>query len=200
MRSRGGVLILLVVFVGLALLVASQNASLPPAPEPVQFTETPQITGTPALESGTLIRAFPDLTVLNIQAIRLQDLKNDKELTLSRDSDGNWIAPDLQGELDSEAVTNIARTLVLFPYARSINILQDTKFTDYGFDPDPQLMFHILQADGQTHTIAIGGLTATEEAYHALIDERDEIFQIERGPVEFLRKYIIAPPIRLTNN
>jgi hypothetical protein len=198
MRNRIGLLVLLAVFVVLAVLttLTSQPPAEAPAPTAtVEAEATPEAT----FEAGSLLRIFPDLRVLDIQAIRLEDLESSQQLTLTRAADGTWTAPDLEGTLDTEAATNIARTLVLLPYARSINIVPDTEFETYGLAPTPRLMFQILKTDGSSHVIAVGSLIDTEAAYYTLVDERDEIFQTERGAVDFLKNQIGTPPIRLTN-
>jgi hypothetical protein len=195
MKNSHSITVLVGLFVVLTLLVISQNTVQAPPLPPVAPSEAPASIS----EDGSLIRAFPELTVLDIQAIRLQNIASGAQLTLSRDSQGNWTAPELEGDLDNEAVTNIARTLVLLPYGRSINIVEDTDLDNYGFENSADLLFYILGVSGETHTIAVGDLTDSQAAYFALIDERDEIFQIERGAVDFLRNFIDTPPIRLTN-
>jgi hypothetical protein len=157
-------------------------------------------TTTPEFQlDGTLLRVFPELAVLDIQAMRLEDLTTNTRLTLARDDNGEWTAPELEGELDSEAVSGIARTFALLPYGRSINILNDTEFADFGFNPTGQLLFQILKHDGESHVIAVGNLTNSETSYYTLVDERDEIFEVQRGPIDFLRNHILSPPINLTN-
>lgn len=198
MNNRILLLGLLAVFIVLAVLTALTGQRPTGTPEAIATAEadsTPEAT----LEAGDLLRIFPDLRVLDIQAIRLQDLDSGAELTLVRTDDGAWTAPDLEGELDETAASNIARTLVLLPYGRSINILPDTEFETYDLAPTPHLMFQILKADGESHVIAIGGLIESGAAYYTLVDERDEIFQTERGAVDFLKNQIGTPPIRLTN-
>lgn len=196
MRNRISPLILLAVFIVLAVLVSVTNQQTPPAIQTA--LPSPTAAGT-EMPQGTLLRVFPELRVLDIQAIQLDDLTSGREITFSRDTNGQWTAPGLEGELDETAVTNIARTLVLLPYARSINILTETDFADYGLSPRPQLLFQILNTDGSGHAVAVGALTDAENTYYALVDERDEIFIIERGPVDFLKTFILSPPIRLTN-
>lgn len=199
MNNRRSLSILLVIFVALAGLVLLTNQKPGTAPAPRTAAEvTEEATEGVALE-GFLIRVFPDLAVLDIEAIRLEDLDENHELTLVRASDGSWTAPDLEGELDSEAASSIARTLALLPYARSINILPDTDFEDYGLAPRPRFLFQILKTDDTSHVIAVGSLIETGSAYYSLVDERDEIFQMERGPIDFLTNLIYPPPIRLTN-
>ena len=199
MRNRLALVALLVLFVVLAVLALVTTPESPPeATEAPTVTPTSEFTPEPTVPEGSLLRVFPDLKVLDIQAIQLEDLSADRKLTLVRDLQGNWTAPDLEDDLDVDAATNIARTLVLFPYGRSINIVPDTDFKDYGLSPQPQLLFTILIADNNSHIIAVGDLIDSGEAYYTLVDDRDEIFQVERGAVDFLRNLILDPPIRLT--
>ena len=194
MNSPRTLILLGVVFAGLVIFTIlsgrepeTQN-TIPPTP--TEPTETPP--------SGSLLRVFPDMRVLDIQAIRIDDPINDRNFTLVRDEQGNWTAPDLDAELDDEQVRNIARTIVLLPYARSINIVPETDFEDYGLTQTPRLLLQILNLDGASHVIAVGNLIDSERAYYALVNERDEIFQVERGAIDFLRNFVLSPPIRLT--
>jgi hypothetical protein len=197
MNDRRALIILLALFVILVALVALTGQQ----PAQTVIIESTTTSTAEALPEGSLLRVFPDLAVLDIQAVRLEDLSENRELTLARDSQGSWTAPELEGEgeLDTDAASSIARTLVLLPYARSINILPDTDFAVYGLSPTPQMLLQILLVDGSSHVVAIGDLSTTNHTYYALVDERDEIFQIEMGPVDFLKNLIFQPPIRLTN-
>lgn len=193
MTNARTLIFFLALFVVLAAIVFLQENEEAPPPPP-----TPTIT--PEFEfQGTLLRVFPELAVLDIQAVRLEDLTTDSQLTLARDDEGQWTAPGLEGELDTSAASSIARTIVLLPYGRSINILNNTEFSDYGFNPAGQMQIQVLKLDGSSHVIAVGGLTDSEASYYTLVDERDEIFEVERGPVDFLRNHILSPPINLTN-
>ncbi|MBZ0299797.1 MAG: hypothetical protein K8J31_08660 [Anaerolineae bacterium] len=195
MNNRRSLPMLFVLFVVLAV-AAVLTSQKPETPPDTSLQVTVEVTEEATeLPQGNLLRVFPDLAVLDIQAIRLQDLETDQELTLVRDAQGQWTAPDLNGELDAEAVSSLARTLVLFPYARSINIVSDTRFEDYGLAPRPQILIQILLVDGGTHVIAIGHLSEAGYSYYTLVDERDEIFQIERGAVDFLKNLIASPRV-----
>ncbi|MGQ9887210.1 MAG: hypothetical protein ACUVSX_01855 [Aggregatilineales bacterium] len=182
---------LLALFVLLAALTLLQGSptALPPPP-----TTAPTLDITP-IPTGMLLRVFPDLTALDIQAIRLQDLQSDLSFTIARGPDGVWTAPGRQGTLDSSAASAIARTFVLLPYARSINITSETNLSLYGFTGTPRLLFQLLLTDGTGHVVAIGSQTPDGAAYFALVDERDEIYMVERGPVDFLNGYIQSAPI-----
>lgn len=184
---------LLAVFAALVALVLLQGGQPPPAPP-----DTPTATATLAVSpvpTGTLLRVFPELAVRDIQAIRLEDAAAGQSLTLSRGPDGQWAAPDAAGTLNAEAASAIARTFALLPYGRSVNLAPDTDLSAYGFTETPRLLFQIVLTDGSGHAIAVGSLTPGGSAYFALVDERDEIYLLERGPVDFLDGYIQSPPL-----
>lgn len=194
-RSRN--LLLLVILFAVLLAAALLQGS--PTSQ-VQMPPTATITTTPdPLSSGTLLRIFPDLAVLDIQGIRLQDPNTEQSLTLARDAEGNWTAPDQQGQLDTDAASAIARTIVLLPYGRSINITAQTRLEDYGFAPNGKLFISIITRSGENHVVAVGDLAQDVPVYFALVDERDEIFQVERGAVDYLTNFLLSPPINLTN-
>lgn len=184
---------LLALFVALAALALLQGRQPPPA-LPAAPTTTAILALSP-IPTGTLLRVFPELAVRDIQAIRLESAASAQPFTISRRPDGVWAAPDAAGTLDLDAASAIARTFALLPYGRSINIVPDTDLSAYGFTETPRLLFQLVLTDGSGHVIAVGGLTPDGSAYYALVDERDEIFLLERGPVDFLEGYIQSPPL-----
>lgn len=194
MMQRRNLLILGAVFVLLLAVLLLQNASAPPAPPPL-----PLATQEPTPAEALLLRVFPDLRVLDIHAIQLENPQTGEELTLQRDTSGQWTAPNLEGEVDTNTATNIARTIVLLPYSRSINILPDTDLNDYGFGQTGQFLIQVLLSSGEGHGVIIGALDENDPVYYALVDDRDEIFRIERGPIDFLSEMLKSDPIRLTN-
>lgn len=191
MTGRKNLLALLVIFIILVVLVTLQDT-----PETVVIIPTAEPVLTPTRPG--LLRVFPDLTVLDIEAVRLENPVSGKTLTLQRDRSGQWTAPDLDGTLDTDAATTIARTLVLLPYGTSINILSSTRLEDYGFDTTPYLLIQIIKRDGGGHGIIIGDIDPDNPAYYALVDERDEIFRVERGAIDFLNQLLDLPPVNLT--
>lgn len=194
MRQRRGLPLIPVLLALFALLIVLNLLQVsPPAPSPLP-TATPTLDVTP-MPTGMLLRIFPNLTALDIRAIRLQDLQNDLSFTIARGADGVWTAPGREGTLDTSAASAIARTFVLLPYARSINITSETNLDLYGFAGTPRLLFQLVLADGTGHVVAVGSQTPDGAGYFALVDERDEIYMVERGPVDFLNGYIQSAPI-----
>lgn len=190
MIPRRRLSILLGAFV-LLLAIAFLQSRSNNQPQSTPAAPTVDLTVTPTLPP--LLRVFPDMTVLDIQAIRIEDPNTSDSVTLSRDASDNWTSPDIEGQLDNNKASDIARTIVLMPYSRSINITSETVLKDYGFDPNGQLFVSLIMKNGDSHILAIGALSETEPIYYVLLDERDEIFEIERGAVEFLRNFLLSP-------
>ncbi len=194
MMQRRNLLILSAVFALLLAVLLLQNASTPPVPPPL-----PLETQAPTPAEALLLRVFPDLRVLDIQAIQLEDPQTGEELTLQRDASGQWTTPILEGELDTDMATSIARTIVLLPYGRSINILPDTDLNAYGFGETGQFLIQVILSNGEGHGVIVGALHESDPVYYALVDDRDEIFRLERGAIDFLIEMLKSDPIRLTN-
>jgi hypothetical protein len=194
MNNRRTLLALVVIF-GVLVIIATLQGN-PPAPG---LQSSPLPSPTAAIPQGTLLRVFPDITVLDIQAIRILNPVTGQTFTIQRGQAGQWYAPGIEGELDSSAASGIARTIVLLPYGRSINILATTNLDDYGFGETGQYLIQIILSNGEGHGIIIGAADASDPVYYALVDERDEIFRIERGPVDYLIQFLNSPPINLTN-
>lgn len=192
MMSRRSIMVLLVIFILMAIAVLIQNSqTTETVPQVIAVTSTPEIT---AIPTGMLLRVFPELAVLDIQAIRLEAPASGHTFTISRSVDGAWTTPDERTSLQDGDASAIARTLVLLPYARSINITLDTDFAAYGFEDGPRLLFQIIMRDGSGHAVAVGALAPDNATYFALVDERDELYLIERGPVDYLNGYVQSAP------
>jgi hypothetical protein len=185
MRNRRTLLVFIVIFAAL-MIVAYLQTRLAPTP---LATTVP----TPFLE-----RVFPELAVLDIQAIRLEDPNDGRVFTINRAANGEWTAPDSEGVLDAESATLIARTIALLPYQRTLGTTDDTDLAQFGFDPNGQLFIQVLRTDGSANIIAIGGLTPSQVAYYALVDEREGLYLIESGPIRFLLDFLQRPPVNLT--
>jgi Domain of unknown function (DUF4340) len=152
-----------------------------------------QVTPTPPI---VLLRIFPEMAVLDIQAIQIRNVDGSRSFTISRAEDGTWTAPDTQGTLNSDAASNIARSVVLLPYQRTVPEVEN--LTEYGFENDGILLIQVLLANGEQHVVAVGGLTPTGTSYYTLVDERAEVYLVERGAIDFLTNYLLTPPVYLT--
>lgn len=185
MRNRRTLFLFIIIFAALVIVAYLQTRPAPPPPA----TAVP----TPFLE-----RIFPELAVLDIQAIRLEDPADGRVFTISRGPTGEWTAPDSEGVLDAGAATQIARTIALLPYQRTLEITDETDLAEFGFDPNAQLFIQIVRMDGSANIVAVGGLTTSQVAYYSLVDEREELYLIESGPIRFLLDFLDTPPLNLT--
>lgn len=190
-RSQRDLFLFVVIFAVLAAIVFLQEdltALLnPPAP-------------TAAVE-GAFLRVFPDLAALNIQAIQLGDTVTGATFTLARGEDDQWTAPGLEGTLDQQAASVIARTFALMPYIYTVPLPTPADLVDFGLDAETtRIYFIVLMRDGTEHTITIGDPLPTSPELYACVDsycdtDNGQIHVIQRSPVDYLVSQLAAPPI-----
>ncbi len=142
-------------------------------------------------------RLFPELAVLDIQAIRLRNPDADRALTITRAENDVWTIPDNEAgvSLDADTASTIARTVVLLHYQRTLPLPEDGDLTDYGFKPNGILFIEVLLKTGEGHVVAVGALSGANTTYYALVDDRQEIILLERAPVDFLITQIANPAL-----
>jgi hypothetical protein len=143
-----------------------------------------------------LERIFPEMAVLDIQAIRLQTPDGVYSFAITRADDGNWTAPNSVGTLNTDAATTIARTIVLLSYQRTIP--EPENLTTLGFNPYGIFLIQVLMLNGEEHGIAVGGLTPTQDTYYVLVDERSDVYLVRREQLDYLMNYLLTPPVYLT--
>jgi hypothetical protein len=137
-----------------------------------------------------------NMTVRDIQAIRLRDPLSDKSFIISRDTSGNWTAPGSEGSLDTTAASNIAKTVVLMPYNQAVTLETNPDLSQYGFQPNGSLLVDvILNQTSDGHVIAVGGLSPDGLEYYVLVDDKPQVFLIERGAVDYLKSQLTKPPL-----
>lgn len=180
MKNRG-VLILIVIFIGLAVAVFLQNRSIENATTP---TPTPRFT-----------RVFPDLAVLDIQAIQIRDLRTEETFTISRTNEGIWSAPYINETLIEGAGTGIAQTVAFLPFTQEIPITDDLDPRDYGFDPFGYVFIEILLLNGEAHVVAIGNPLQTVGEFYLRVDDRPVIYTGIRQPYDDLAGLLDNPPL-----
>lgn len=182
--NRRLLLVLGIAFVVLVIITVIQSQPRPIIQTPSEGTTT-----------GSFLGQDLNLTVLDIQAIRLRDPNTDTTFVISRDADGNWIAPLSEGRLDKDAASSIARTLVLMGYYQTIPITDSTDLAQYGFIPEGDLSVEVLRTDNQGHVLAVGMLSPDGLNYYVLIDEQPRLYLIERGAIDYLNTYLSNPPL-----
>jgi hypothetical protein len=161
----------------------------------VATLQTQQMTTSEPTPSVSYLRVFPELAVLDIGALRLHEPTSGATFDLVRGEEGAWTSPSHAGELDAEAASSIARTLVLLPYSRTIPLPDTFDLRDYGLAPNGSLMIQVLTTEGDAHVIAVGGLAPSQAAYYALVDELPDLFVLERPAVDYLITQVRNPPV-----
>jgi hypothetical protein len=147
-------------------------------------------------EDVDLLRIFPEMAVLDIQAVQLRTPDGLHSFLISRADDGTWTAPNLVGTLNTDAATTIAQTVVLLSYQRTI--AEPENLTEIGFNPYGIFFIQVLMLNGEEHGIAIGGLTPTQDTYYALVNERPDVYLVRREQIDYLMNYLLTPPVYLT--
>lgn len=180
--NRKTFLILFALFILLAAVIALQEA---------QFGQQAAENAADAARS----RVYPGLAVLDIYAIRLSFPGLEKAFTLSRDANGEWTAPDSVGVLDTDAATNIARSIVLLTYQRTIPLAESADLSEYGFGEYAVFAVEVLLTNGEGHALAVGAVNASRSAYYALVDNYNDIYLVDRGALDFLITQLRTPPL-----
>ena len=112
---------------------------------------------------------------------------------LNRTANGTWTAPEASGTLNTPVADLIARTMILLPYTGTTQA--ETDMSVYGFVPTAGLTVEFVLTDGTTHGIVVGFRNPTETGYYAAVDNRAEIYILERAAVDFLISVLRNPPI-----
>lgn len=198
MNNRRTMLLLATIFAVLVVVVWWQGHEQNSIPlDNNDSTADPGVSQTPdpTEPSTTFTRLYTEMAVLDIQAIRLEDPNTGEKFTISRSQDGNWTAPDSRGELDLEAASNIARTVALMLYERSIPTTEETDLSQYGFGSKGRLLIQTVMNNGESHAIAIGAFTPSGNTYYAVVNDKNDVYLLERGQVDFLINYLRNPPL-----
>lgn len=177
-----GIFVFLVVIFILQEQNHSEDSSQPLVPSPASTV--------------TFQRIFPELAVLDLAAIRLFDPATEQDFTMARDGGtGEWEVLSHDGTLNAEMATLIARTVVLLPYRRSIAIEEDADLAPYGFHPTGDFLIQFTTIDNQQHIVAIGAPVLDIPTFYGLVDDRPEVYLIERAAVDFLLENFVNPPL-----
>lgn len=183
MTSRRGLIALVLIFGGLTLVLLLQGEGNSRQPAPTSISD--------------FARIFPELTVLDLAAIRVEDPINGDVFTIARDAGGTWIVPGSAAPLYPDAGTGIARITALLPYQRTLPIPEDGNLRQFGFRSQGNFSIQIILANGIQHFVLIGDALQTGPYFYALVDERSEIYIVQRAPIDFLASLLDAPPIDL---
>ena len=195
--NRRTLFILLIAFAVLVVisLFQTRNSSVPGSEATVDPSNPPTINAANFLSVYKLMGTTLGMTVDDITAIRLRDPESKKTFAISRDSTGNWTAPDSSGKLDATTANNIAKTVVLLPYEKTIEVKPDTLLSDFGFQPDGIFAIEVLLRNNKTHAILIGDLNTAEVSYYGLVDDKKVIYVMERRAIDYLLIQLNKPPL-----
>jgi hypothetical protein len=179
MKPNRTLILLLMVFVALAAVVAYQNAQRQAElSRPIPLTNA----------------VFSSFVADDIQAIRLRSPESGESFSIVRAGDGTWTS-DSSGTLVQDEANGIARTMVAMTYDGSFTLPEGQNLTTYGFTPEGVLSVEIVLSSGESHAVAVGYRTPTEENYYAIVDDRTEVYLILRAPVDYLISRLKSPPI-----
>ncbi|MDX2160786.1 MAG: hypothetical protein SF162_05625 [bacterium] len=180
MSQRRPLLILIVAFVALLVITLIVQRVPPtsnlPAATPFYF------------------RVYPDLTVDDLQVVRIQDATSGEQFTIRRTPENAW-ATDSGGTVVQTTADLIARTIVLLPYTQTLDLPPPEERARYGFIEGQGLLITALLNDGSSRIIAVGAFTPTGTSYFALVDDRTDLYVIERAAVDFLIVQLQNPPV-----
>lgn len=165
-----------VVFVGLIALTLVQTQQIAARPTPTLLPP-----------EAAFQRVFPELAVLDLAAIRLRNPETGGSFTMQRSEvDGTWLNADTGEPMPADEATTIARTIALLPHSETIPLEDSADLTPYGFLPLGIFSIEIVLLNEEAHFVVIGDLAPSDTAYFALVDERPEMYLLNRAAVDFL--------------
>ncbi len=176
--------ILLVVLVALVGVATWQN--LPNA--------IPRPTVTPTSDPRDVQTVFRHITAETIQALRIDDPNSTRDLILEANGSGGWrlVGVADPNALDPIVANNIAKTVAFIPYVEVLSISDDVNLVNYGLTSETfWLQIQVILTTMETRNIVVGNLVpGSGEGYYALVDDRPEVYVLNRGAVEFLAGYL----------
>lgn len=186
MKNRNSLFILGGVFVVLMIITVIQmNRPRTITPSEAAFDD-----GQIAQLENSPNRIYIDWTVDDIQAVQLYSPLMSLTLTFSRYENG-WEFPDMPRLPDQEVIESLAKTVSILPFEYQIQGVQPAQYPEFGLTQSESLLFiQIIRLDGNLHVIAVGDLTPTQDGYYALVDDKEEVFVIQRDAIAFLLYYL----------
>lgn len=153
--------------------------------------------GAQAEPTAQLQRVFDDLAVLDILALRIEDPITRQNFTIFRQEDGTWAAQGAaEGQprtLQEGAGTLLARSVVLMSYIQTVSPPEDD-LAAFGFRGGAQLSIYLVTTTGE-HAFAVGDALQTGPHFYVLVDDRPEIYVVDRAAIDTLAAALMNPPI-----
>ena len=182
MRNRNtGIYILLMIFLVLATIVYLQDQ------RSSDDSQAP-------IAAPAFSRVFPDLSVLDILAIQMSFPETDLIVTFARETSGQWIWLEEDQPISNDVGTSVARTVVLLPYTRTIPPPSDGDMTQYGFGETPQFLISVVTASNGELSVGIGDPLQTGPGFYGIVNDREQLYVLQRSPIDFLVSLVLEPP------
>lgn len=184
MRNRlfvGGLLVILI-----ALMAVAAIQSLP----------RPDLESTAAisndLRDAQLV--FGTFTTEDMQALRIDDPLSEIDLILERGDEGEWrlVGAPNNGYVDAVVADNIAKTVAFLPYTELVAGIFPEDYINYGLSAESVwLQIQVILKTGESYNIVLGGQVASADSgYYALVDDRETLYILDRGAVDYLNVYL----------
>lgn len=147
--------------------------------------------------TAVFLRVYPDMAVLDILAIQLEDPVTGQTFAVARAQDGQWEGVGFSDPLNQELTSTIAASVVLLPYTRTIDLPTDGNLSQYGLGARPQFLVSVITADRQQHIVAVGNPLQSGPEFYALVDDREQLYVIQRSPIDYLAGFLSEPPLEV---
>jgi hypothetical protein len=169
---------MLIIFLGLVAVALWQTNRQTPLDNNIPATRDP-------LRESAI---FSGWAATDIQALRIDDPFSERDVALARNPDGSWLVGDGGVTVDQTIADNVAKTVAFMPYTDIIAGLPASEFVNYGLSVESiWLQIQVILTNNEQHVIAIGGrVPVADGGYYALVDERTEVFVLNRGAVDYL--------------
>jgi hypothetical protein len=144
---------------------------------------------TPTLDQRIVNSLFREWNEDNVVAVRLDDPINDIDMVINRVNTTQW---QLQGEaveqINQETLNLIVKTVAYIPFTDILTDIPDTNLSNFALTEDLiWLQIQVILDNNDTHVIALGARVPTVDGgYYALVDERSEVFVLNRGAIDYL--------------
>ncbi len=181
MRGRGSLLILAAVFIGMVMLLLTQNSQ--PAP-------SPQTSGSTSGDSETVTndptRLFPGLTTNDVQSLIVSEPNTDEPLRFERMDDDRWLVTLPDGTTDTvqanaEAYVN---NIITRSFTGTVPGVEPDEYTNFGLtEPDASIIFAITLRDETTRRLLVGRSTGDNRLY-ARVEGRDTVYLISPATID----------------
>lgn len=186
MKNRGGLILLAVIFFSLMVFTAIQLNR----PRAINAPDAaPQLPRLDDLASN-VNQIYSTWGVEDIQAVQLYSPLNQTTLTFNRTENG-WELPDINLAPDQDVIESLAQTVAMLPYSYQIQGVEPEQYPEFGLTQAGAVLFiRIIRKDDTLHMLAVGGLTPTQDGHYALVDDRQDVYVVDRNAVAFLLYYL----------